>query len=612
MIATVKLYYNTGLTPSNCLDSITKLDSLGFESRSCPSVAILQDRGRVNIKINMQWDNVKDADYCVINNNGYWITGIGMLNENAAQLELQQDYLTTIGIDNINIVAGWCTRRHVTNDTLWSNTIDEPFTPSSILKVDGMNEINNGGGSGHINILLCNIELDSLEDVAKAYTHVVTDATGSTSEDSVLVPQLPSSSGDYTKYYSHPFGVSNILSTTIPVTTAYNPNSEETREQLSQVRSLGIESAVGASYQLPNYWVNDVSEDSTNKYATLTDNWGIITSKISPTWGSYKNKKVYSGQFQKYIAYSICSGDKAEFDVEDIINSNGGISWLMFADLRYSGYPSCRPSSFKGNTNNSMIGLIRGANWQQTPFMYTQASGTALAAAGVAQNSVETLRGTVQQVPAQLGNMAMTIAPAAMTLNGMNAATTAEAASHLGIAGSGGLSAVQYTNLRNAGLAYNSQIVAGMYGAGLMNMGSGLNSTAAGWVNTAFNIGHNTLVGMQNAVTNLIPQIQFPIIPQLQDYVGNKFYEMRYRLSDADMTRFDNFLTQFGYAVSEKLTSDCFKGRTHFNYIKATDVDIKANAPTYLRMGAITQIEAGVRVWHTIPTTDALTNNPIA
>lgn len=610
MIATVRLYYNTGLTPSNCLDSISKLDSLGFTYRDCPSVAILQDRYRTNIRVNLGWDAVKDADYCKINNIGYWITSVAMLNENAAEIALQQDFLTTIGISNISIVAGWCTRRHVTSDTLFANTIDEPFSPSQTFVVDGMTEINNGGGAGSINILLSNIELDSLEDVAKAYTHVV---TGGATEDGeyVLVPQLPSAAGDYTKYYSHPFGVSNTMSSTIPLTTAYNPNSEETRAQLSQVRSLGLESCIGASYKLPNYWVTDASLDSSNKYSTLVDNYGNIASTISPSWGSYKNKKVYSGQFQQYVIYSVASGDKAQFKPEDIAN-NGSISWSVFADLRSTGYPACRPSYFRNEYNKSMIGLIHGANWQQTPFMFTQASGMGLAARDIGQSAVNTLRGTVQNIPAQVGNTALMMAPMVGTYNAMNQATRQAAASQMSIAGGGGISAVEYSNLVRQGQSYNSQIAADQYGRMAINGGSGIISGSANIVNTGFNMKYNTYAGMQAAATNLIPEIQFPIIPQMQDFVGNKFYELRYRMSAADMSRFDDFLTQFGYAVSEKLTSECFTGRTQFNYVKADNVDIKANVATYLRMGAIDQIEAGVRIWHVAPNTAAMTNNPIS
>ena len=108
------------------------------------------------------------------------------------------------------------------------------------------------------------------------------------------------------------------------------------------------------------------------------------------------------------------------------------------------------------------------------------------------------------------------------------------------------------------------------------------------------------------------PEIQFPVVPQLQDFIGNKFYEMHYRLSNTDMTRFDNYLTQFGYAVSEKLTTACFTGRTHFNYVQGEDVTLNATAPLYLRNGAAEQIMNGVRIWHTKPSSSALVDNPIA
>ena len=98
MVASVTLYYETGLSPGNCLDSISKLSSLAFTSKTFPNVAIKQDRGRVDIRINATYADVKNADYCKINNNCYWITNIVMLNDNVAEVKLKQDCLTTVGI----------------------------------------------------------------------------------------------------------------------------------------------------------------------------------------------------------------------------------------------------------------------------------------------------------------------------------------------------------------------------------------------------------------------------------------------------------------------------------------------------------------------------------
>ena len=78
------------------------------------------------------------------------------------------------------------------------------------------------------------------------------------------------------------------------------------------------------------------------------------------------------------------------------------------------------------------------------------------------------------------------------------------------------------------------------------------------------------------------------------------------------MTRFDNFLTAYGYAVDEPLKAECFSGREHFNFIQARDVSLKiANAPQYLIDGMAKQIEAGVRIWHKAPSASALIDNPI-
>ena len=563
MVASVTLYYETGLSPGNCLDSISKLSSLAFTAKTFPNVAIKQDRGRVDIKINATYADVKNADYCKINSSGYWVTGINMLNDHCAMILLQQDYLTTIGVANLSIVSGWCTRRSVSDDTLFKNTLPENFTPSQELVVEGCNEISNGSSeTGHINVLLCNLDILNLTDLAKAYT-----ATLAGKDVNVVVPKLPSITDGGTKYYFHPQGASNTYSTNIAMTKAFNPNNTKVKEGVSEVRALGIESCIGASYNLPLQWV-DATEDGNGVYTMFVDKWKNTKSALSTHWGSYKNNKVYSGQFQSIVCYSICSGEQNTFKVEDIINSDGNITWTLFADLRYNGYPACKPSTYRNKHNSSMFGVVKGANWQQTPFMYTYgSSGYAVGLQSAAQNYVAN----------QLGVAG-------------------------GIVGSG------------------ANIVSGMIGSDLSGGEAQANNLALGTkiVSNGISAGARLAmnrVNFNDSVRSLLkatPEIQFPVIPQLQDFIGNKFYEMHYRLSNTDMTRFDNYLTQFGYAVSEKLTTACFTGRTHFNYVQGEDVTLNATAPLYLRNGAAEQIMNGVRIWHTKPSSSALVDNPIA
>ena len=563
MVASVTLYYETGLSPGNCLDSISKLSSLAFTAKTFPNVAIKQDRGRVDIKINATYADVKNADYCKINSSGYWVTGINMLNDHCAMILLQQDYLTTIGVANLSIVSGWCTRRSVSDDTLFKNTLPENFTPSQELVVGGCTEISNGSSeTGHINVLLCNLDILNLKDLAKAYK-----ATLAGMDTYVVVPKLPAITDGGTKYYFHPQGVSNTYSTNIAMTKAFNPNNTKVKEGVSEVRALGIESCIGASYNLPLQWV-DATEDGNGVYTRFVDKWKNTKSALKTHWGSYKNNKVYSGQFQSIVCYSICSGEQSTFKVEDIINSDGNIVWTLFADLRYNGYPACKPSTYKNKGNNSMFGVVKGANWQQTPFMYTYgSSGYAVGLQSAAQNYATNKLGILGGIAGGSANMA---------------------AGLVGTDLSGG--EAQANNLATVTRAMTNGVSAGARLA--MNR----------W-------------DLNNNVRSLLkstPEIQFPVIPQMQDFIGNKFYEMHYHLSKTDMTRFDNYLTQFGYAVNEKLTTACFTGRTHFNYVQGEDVTLNATAPLYLRNGAAEQIMNGVRIWHTKPSSSALVDNPIA
>ena len=260
MIATVRCYYNTGLTVSNCLDSYLSLDTLGFDYRDFPNVAIKQDRGLINIKLSTSYENIKDADYCRINNVCYWVTSVVMLNDNVADVQLQQDYLTTIGVSNFDIVAGWCKRRCVTDDTPFSNTIDEPFTPNNILEVDFGSEIKPSTGSENsLQIVVATVDLLNLDKLADAYEE-------NTFGEHVLVPKLPVLGSNTTTYVMNIDGTEK--SADIPATCAYNALNSTVRDAMGQLRSLGIESAIVQSYNLPANYCGGVSASDT-KFSSI-------------------------------------------------------------------------------------------------------------------------------------------------------------------------------------------------------------------------------------------------------------------------------------------------------------------------------------------------------
>lgn len=569
MIATVRCYYNTGLTPTNCLDSSSLLDSLGFEYKDFPDIAIKQDRGIINIKINTNYDDIKNADYCKINNNCYWITNIVMLNDNVAEVKLKQDCLTTVGIkplSKIGIISGWCTRRHVLEDNLYENILDEPFVPTNELEIDKGTYITGSDDEGFYHIALSSVDLLNITETASKYL----DDEG----DKVLVPELPSVIGQNTIYTSHL--VTPEKTAYIALSNAYNLENSNVQIGVKNVRQLGVESCIGACYMLPKTWAS-ITENN-GLITSITDKSREETSFLQPTWGTYKNKKVYSGQFQKILVFSLASGDSCENRIEDIIDPDTKeIVWITYADTRYSGKPGCKPKYFKSDKNTALIQAIHGSNWQQTPFAYNMSSGLIH----------QTVAADIQKRKNMLDlgnsylNSILSLATGGVS-SGANAMYAMKESPEFGMLA--GISAL------------------GNVAQPIMNMAQATGN---------FLIREKSLFSDYNS-SALSYDLKFPQEPNMADYVGNGFFDLRYRLSDNDMTRFDNFLTAYGYAVDEPLKAECFSGRQNFNYVQARDVSMTiSDTPQYLISGIVNQIEAGVRIWHTAPSSSALIDNPI-
>lgn len=574
MIATVRVYYNTGLTVNNCLDDISMLDTLNFASRDFSNIAIKQDRGLISIRLNTVYDNIKDGDYAKINNTGYWINGITMLNDNVAEVTLQQDYLTTVGVAGLisaTVVSGWCKRKHVMEDPLFGNTLDEPFTPTNMLEIDFGSEITGSGTGSSVSILVTTIDIRDTKNLSIKY------AVGNDPTKFCLVPKIPDVLGSET-FYTIPElpGDKTIRAATIAGSAAFNWKNNKVNNGVANARNLGIDSLITAAYRVPGEWIQ-TTEGTEGIITDCVGKGKITSSSLNPVIGSYKNNKVYSGQFQKYVCYSLASGDYQEARVEDIVSDQNTVIWQTFADTRYSGKPMCVPRYFHKAFNKSLVNLVNGANWQQTPILYDTASGYQFIREAYLYN-----RG-------------------ADWTNGLGSAISGMT----GILGG-------VTNMSNipapkkGASAINTEL---NFGNNLAGLGGNIVTTFT----SAGAAGLNKRAGYSNYLASVLqPEVKFPQAPQMQDYIGNRFYEFRYRLSDSDLTRFDNFLTQYGYAVNEPFVMSCLNGRKNFNYVQADDVVlIKNGFPQYLLQGVSDQLAAGVRVWHVAPDQRLLFDNPI-
>ena len=142
MITNVTAYFNTGFNFTNIPydRSVLTTSTIASTKKYFPECAVLQNKGLATLRIATMWNNIDGVDYVELTNGSnsvfYFVTDVSMLNDNCAQLSLLMDAVTTVGLNNIQIISGWCKRRHVKDDTLFANILPENFTPSSELVID--------------------------------------------------------------------------------------------------------------------------------------------------------------------------------------------------------------------------------------------------------------------------------------------------------------------------------------------------------------------------------------------------------------------------------------------------------------------------------------------
>lgn len=552
----VEAFKHTGFSPNNIPDSAATLRALFPDISVYPSVNLLQDRGVPSIQIESTWEAAKNIDYvCLGDVNYYIVVEHIMVNPKVTRLVLSMDYLTTLGLGNLEIVSGWCTRRHVTDDRLFSNVLDEPYAPQQALELD-MGEIIVPSGEGYTNLVCSTVDLSKLDFEADAYESAVGQLT-------VVVPKLPPSSTE-TEIQMNTNG-GHQYKFTMPQTALYDIDNPTVQEKTQSLRSLGVEASITAAYKIPNGYCIPVmgADGKLDRITSLVYNPTLDSIPyIYPTQVSVKNNKVFSGQFHKIRLYSVVSGDAAEYRVDEVyLPGATNFQVTLFADPQPTGKPYCRPYAYRKNTDDVFIEAVSGAQWQNYQMVYNERSGQAFADLENGRRKFEQVMSVVDYAASMPGRFALGA-----------------------LAGPAG--------------------VAGAV-AGAVSDGGRLLANV-----------HNQEQDYQNAKNVVVPDIRFPLSNTLQNYLSNAFWAIRVRLSESDTIRFDAFLTQFGYAVSEPLKDEHFRGRVHFNYVKANGVNLKMKQgkpfDMMSRLGAIAQIEAGVRVWHTAPDIAAMYDNPIA
>lgn len=526
---TVRLYYNTGFDINNSPDSLTVLTSQPLLSREFPSVYIRQDLDLTTIKIESNWSNVENCDYCILGSRGYFVTGIKMVSDNVAELALELDSIGTIGIGNVTIIDGHCTRRIIpaseqSIENYDGDVLGEEWKPQHSEQLDTVRGVGHTTG-GSLNVIQATADLYNTEMNADVYESEAGDI-------SIGVPQIknPSTNTTIGMY----IGANAVGSYRLPSSALYDADTLPS-DVIARVRSLGIESTFLSAYTIPKDYVKTISKASDGTIQQLTNNSKEVQTTATPYeyYSGIENKKVFA-LYNRFLLVSETSGDSQEFNFNQIYKKGEtSPSWTIWADLSPGGVPYARPKYLYGDTASYFTGVVKGSEWQNFELKYNIGSGYALAAQGAGISTVNDL----------------------ITLG-------------MGLISSGGAS------------------VANVY------------STGVGITNRWLEFRNNYKV--------VSPEIQFPQAPNLQSFVGNSFIVLRYRLGEADARRLDNYLHRYGESVDEPLRDYMFTKNTHYEFLQADNVQIRSNKGMRLNANFCDRLARGVRIWHTIPTPEAL------
>lgn len=611
MICSIEAFKNTSFTASNIPDSAQVLYS-NFTPVSFPDCALLQNKYLATLRIATTFEQIDGVDYIVVIKNNiektfYFVTSITMINENCAELGLLMDAVTTVGINNINIVSGWATRCHTSTDNLFDNDLSEPFKPVHELVLD-----KSGILKPHVEDKSDLDVLGATFNVAGNYNKAKT-FLDADNDKYVTTPVCPNfdASTENTKVNMSVIG-GGTFENRLPETYLFEM-SDAVKTGLMNARALGLDNGISCSYRIPKEYLGNKVKDG-DLITTLSNTFQRLNSGIPFKFNStYKpfNNKCYV-LWNSFALMSTCSGERAEYTAKEVYenNENGNFTVNVFADLSPNGSPYFSPLMYLG-ANNVWQTAIKGMPWQNQPVAYDRNSGwyiqnqmkdidysqfinqrdsslisTGLGTVDNALNIIQSSRNSASE---------HFINNQKKYLDYINKVRTGHSFSGRGASAITGLIDTEEESSYN----FNRGMNAGRAGLGL----------AGTAISTAYSIQNMNLaqrkavLGYNSGYINA-PVVTFPRDESIQNFLGNFCYVTRTRLHDSDLRRLDTFFNMYGYAVDEPLTKSMFNSRKLFNYIECNNLDITVtgkDTPLYIRDLITQQLMNGVRIWHTKP-----------
>ena len=586
MYYNVRLFYNTGFNQKNIPDSPTLLDSATFTD--VEGVYLNQNNDISQITINGEWNGCRNIDYVRVGDTPdpcfYFVTNVSMQADNVVTLSLMLDPITTINITQMEFIDGWCSRRIIPQSqqsiaNYQENIIGENWSPTNefIFETDLPLHFY----SEPKNFVLSTVDLLQTQKIADEYK---TDMAGSSTQ-SVIIPKLMSTT-DFTNFFlataDNKIGGITAGAFKYPNSALYDFSKPKVKEGIANVRSLGVESAILGSYQIPANWIT-VSYDSVHP-EIVSSITGASTTYISTLNYEYasnvENKKVFA-LYNNYTVTGVTSGDSMTYQFSQIFDNTTSPQFVKFADPTPNGMPYCRPVKYYGK-QNGLMGIVKGSNWLNNQLAFANQSGSLINQRNLAMGARQHFSVVEAQNENRLASDVNSIGTSALGM-GTNIASTGSTDILPLI---GGIS-TGISTLNNTLMYYN--------------------------MTNRQNLNYAQQIGQAIVNQNLYaPDIMYPYQTSLQSYLPNDFMIGRYRLTEEDVRRFDNYLHRYGEAVDEPFKKEFMFKKQKYDYIQTSNILLKTNMGVRYNQLAEDVFNNGVRIWHTLPSTTALQtgNNP--
>ena len=203
---TAIVFENTGFNSVNIPLNKLTVTATADNSHTCTDLTITQEKWLSSINLPLSWEDVKEADYMFIypqetgvtaNDSWcYFVVGATMQAEDVATLSLVPDFLTSVGISNLEILDGITVRSTYALNNVDPNKLasDDPYlTPAEPMEL--LTGWKLAGDTGAIFI-------DSTYDiVSTAYNTQGVTYTDANTNETVTVPEPVYANGDFEIVY---------------------------------------------------------------------------------------------------------------------------------------------------------------------------------------------------------------------------------------------------------------------------------------------------------------------------------------------------------------------------------------------------------------------------